>query len=911
MHTSASPSRAFLNPARPLLPELADQLLPGRIQGPLDLGGTLLVAPTRQAGRRLREFLAREVRARGGTAVLSMRVVTPNHFLLPEDGAPMAAAFDVLQVWAEVLSGIPLETLPALIPGRTGTLTASAAMEFGRRVQQVRNTLVDGDLDLTAVADIHPEEDERPRWRELARIESAYRQALTGLNLTDPCDAKRARAADYTPPEGLERIILAAVPDPSQLVLTCWERIASQIPIEVWIHALPAEADLFDTWGRPLAAWSERFIGPETDPPGWIERLADPPALTRRAADLLGDGPQRPDLALGVLDPRLAPRLHDDLQIAGRKLYDPSPVRLDSRPPARLLQQLSDARTRGDSMSLRTLWRNPDLLRALTNRPAHLLRLWDNYAAEHIPANAASVDETLHQPELCAAWENLKAWIAARSAAEWLTVLEEVYGNVNLNPAEAGDRFALRVADAVSEVLQDAARREEAGRGPNPELILQVLQETTVDPLRVEGDVTAEGWLELAYHPAASLLLIGLQEGQVPGTRVADPFLPDGLRAVLNLRSDRDWLARDAYLFHTLIRCRAPGAVRILCMKRDSVGGPVHPSRLLFQCSDTQLLERAKLLFSEPPPPPPTTHAAPGLLLDLSRPTVPPLETLSVTALRGYLQCPTRFYLRTVLGMRHVTDEIREPDSAAFGSLIHAVLQHGLPPEPAPLDSIQTNLAAELNRRVRDLYGSHYNMAVEVLVQNAHRRLRAAAELHSHLLEEGWRILATEKDCQRQLNGLRIRGKIDRVDIHPQKGLRILDYKTSDQPTDPEKAHLGTLKSEAAALHTVNAKGRDREWVDLQLPLYRWLAETQDWCDPSQALEVAYFQLPKAVNDTQIVTWPEEREQADSARAALAHIVQCIQNGIWGPPSDQVRFDDFEGLFVYGDRGLLLPKSHS
>ena len=908
MSAPAEPNRHFLNPHRPLLPEIADRLLPEHIQGPFDLGDTLLVTPTRQAGRRLREFLAREVRGRGGTAVLSMRVVTPNHFLFPEETVPQASPFEVLQTWADTLSGIHLDTLPALMPGRTGTLTFSAAMEFGRRLQQVRNSLVDGNLDLTAVSGLHPEADEHPRWRELARIESAYRKALATQQLTDPCDAKRARAADYTPPENLQRIVLAAVPDPSPLVLTCWQRIAPQIPIEIWIHAAPEEAELFDPWGRPLPAWGQRQIGPGTDPPGWIERLADPPALTHRIADLLAENPRHPNLALGVLDRRLTPRLQNHLLPLNRKLYDPSPVRLDSCPPARLLQQLTDARTRGDSASLRTLWRNPDLLRALTDRPAHLLRLWDHYAAEHLPGSAVSIDETLQQPELRAAWEKLKTWIAARTATQWLALLQDIYSPVTLNPAKAQDRFTLRAAEALSEILQEAARRDEEGRETDPELILQVIRETTVDPLRIEGDLTAEGWLELAYHPASSLLLIGLQEGQVPGTRVADPFLPDSLRSALHLRSDRDWLARDAYLFHTLTRCREPGSVRILCMKRDAAGGPLHPSRLLFQCSDPQLLARTRLLFSEPPPPPPTPHATPGLQFDLSRPRVPPIKTLSVTAIRGYLQCPTRFYLRTVLGMRPLTDNIREPDSAAFGSLIHAVLQTGLPSEPLPLKTIQTRLTTELDRRVRALYGSHFNMAVEVLVQNARRRLHAAAEIHHQLLQEGWRILATECACERELSGLRIRGKIDRVDYHPQKGLRILDYKTSDQPADPEKAHLGTRKSQAQALWTLNAKGREREWTDLQLPLYRWLAESRDWYTPDQPLEVAYLQLPKAINDTRLVTWPEEEQQAPSARTALSHVVQCIQNGIWGPPGEQLNFDEFEHLFVHGAEGFKIPR---
>ncbi|OYU98221.1 MAG: hypothetical protein CFE26_27965, partial [Verrucomicrobiales bacterium VVV1] len=44
--------------------------------GPLDLARTLVVVPTRQAGRRLREALAEHAAARG-QAVFPPRVVTP------------------------------------------------------------------------------------------------------------------------------------------------------------------------------------------------------------------------------------------------------------------------------------------------------------------------------------------------------------------------------------------------------------------------------------------------------------------------------------------------------------------------------------------------------------------------------------------------------------------------------------------------------------------------------------------------------------------------------------------------------------------------------------------------------------------------------------------------------------------
>ena len=53
---------------------------------------------------------------------------------------------------------------------------------------------------------------------------------------------------------------------------------------------------------------------------------------------------------------------------------------------------------------------------------------------------------------------------------------------------------------------------------------------------------------------------------------------------------------------------------------------------------------------------------------------------------------------------------------------------------------------------------------------------------------------------------MRVTGRIDRIDHHPDLGWRLIDFKSSDSGTTPDKAH----------------RKSDR-WIDLQLPLYRGL----------------------------------------------------------------------------------------
>jgi len=73
----ANVSRHFLPWDRPLLPQAVAWLARDWSgTGPLDLARWLVVVPTRQAGRRLREALA-EHAAEAGQAVFPPRVVTP------------------------------------------------------------------------------------------------------------------------------------------------------------------------------------------------------------------------------------------------------------------------------------------------------------------------------------------------------------------------------------------------------------------------------------------------------------------------------------------------------------------------------------------------------------------------------------------------------------------------------------------------------------------------------------------------------------------------------------------------------------------------------------------------------------------------------------------------------------------
>ena len=76
--------RIFFGWDAPATTKVREFLLPQELAGPVELGKDLIVVPTRQAGRRLREALATYCSSQK-SALLSLRTVTPPYLLQPDD----------------------------------------------------------------------------------------------------------------------------------------------------------------------------------------------------------------------------------------------------------------------------------------------------------------------------------------------------------------------------------------------------------------------------------------------------------------------------------------------------------------------------------------------------------------------------------------------------------------------------------------------------------------------------------------------------------------------------------------------------------------------------------------------------------------------------------------------------------
>lgn len=932
--------RFFLNWDRPLLPQAVAFLAQGWSgDGPLDLSGTLVVVPTRQAGRRLREALAGHAAERR-SAVFPPRVMMPESLVTAAvEEATLASRLVSLLAWMEVLREIELEDFRAVFPIDPPVRNAAWALRLAQEFGRLRRALGEGGLFLSDVAGRMGEEfPERERWKQLGEMERLHAAKLARWGLRDRQAAEIESSRTPVPLDGVERIVVIGTPDPLPLALQVLVAHAQKVRVDVLVFAPEDEAEAFDAWGRPRPeAWERRKID-WADFEESVHLCANPMAQAERIAELAGKyGKAEGVLGVGVADAEVAPLLASELLRAGQVAFNP-----DGRPRKgdalhQLLTALAGLAREETFEAVATLARCPDFLSYAAGTDqggsaAGFLRDLDALQRAHLPRTLETLRRHAEQERVSAGTR--VALVKVAELRDTLrggefpdnasAALSRIFARRRFDLARENEAAAAEAAEAWAGVMREigAAAKLFPGWTTNDwwDVALRLYGELSRYDDKPDGAVELQGWLELLWEDAPHLAVAGLNDGHVPDAVVGDVFLPESLRERLGLKANAARFARDAYLLQALVAWRsgaeARGRIDLFFGKTSVSGDPLRPSRLLLRCADEALPRRVRFLFR---------GAGAGRVTPawrrawtLAPRRVDPPARVAVTGLRTWLDCPFRFYLSRVLRMEPVDPTKSELDALDFGILCHAALE-ALGRDPAmraceEAGTLRGFLLERLEAEATRLFGAELTLPLTVQVESARQRLSRAAEVQAQTRAEGWEIVAVERPFEIDVEGLTISGKIDRIDRHARTGeLRVIDYKTSDQPVDPEEAHLrgvrrGEVRPEFSLL-TWNE--RDVTWKDLQLPLYLRalgmgrVALEEGSIDLAAAREAraGYFNLPKASTETSVRVWDEyPRELDEAAWRCVAGVADAIRGGVFWPPNEDIRPDQdpFASLFHHG-----------
>lgn len=875
----------------------------------------LVVVPTRESGRRLRERMVSGAGTAGGGAILGLRVTTPDDFFRPDQPMPDAMRW---AAWLAVLREARDEDVSALFPAGVADRDDAWRLAIIRQIEQARELLASGNADFSAVARSLTED--TGRWQDLERLEQRVVALWRQWGLADPVQAKRARALAPVCPQGVDEIILAGVADPTALAVEAWRRLAERkIPITVLVGAPARLKPAFDEWGRPRPEfWSDR--GQHTTPePGISIVAADAVALADAVVQSCA-GRSNADVAVGVCDATFAPAVARRFQEAGWPTFDPEGVALAKDSWPELLEALAGAMDDpSDHAAIVRVARHPVVWTGWLQgygAKASFAAL-EEWEVKHAVSNAARTIE-----RLCGS-EN-----EAEKAAGALVA--KVHGFIKTAAAGDAGGFEATLRDWLQagppELAPHALAEMESwqrlvGAGFDLSLRLKLLAGAVAPVVRSSDPSDAvlalQGWLELPFDPAAHLVLAGLHEGCVPEAPPADPLITESVREKLGLRDRQSRFAREVFLYTAMAEGRrAGGSVTVITAQVDAQGEPCKPSRVLLQARREDLPTRV-LKFIKERPDVPLRHTPPwsrgGWKLR------PPAKAsrnrqwkqVSPSTLKAYLACPTRFYFAKVLGWEKFEPFDAELNAGSFGDLIHAVLRRwGGDPDARELTNATKIKACWLDfleQEKKMLFGTDLSPMIRIQLMSAAERLMALADRQAEERREGWQVVEVETELNGVLSlaGLPVNMRVDRIDQHTDGRVRVIDYKTGKTSQDPRKAHLRAWSKEKCPealgpLWVVEGKSSVKSygWADLQLPLYAEAVRVR--MGLSEPPEAYYALMPEAVGDTAFVPFEGMSELIGNARQWAEEASRRIIAGVFWPPSPDVKYDDLAALAPEG-----------
>lgn len=954
LESGAELRRHFLGWDRSLVKAAAEHVAAGWDgTGALDLSGLLIIVPTRNAGRRLREALAMHAAAQNA-AVLPPRVVTPDYLTSPER-VPEAQAADRVQtllIWTAEMMRLDFDAHRQLFPIDPVERGFTWALKTAGDLLELRETLNEKGLSIVDVAREFADSDREPeRWADLAKIERHCVRMTEQAGFADWQATRRRAAWQGEPPPDITRVVMAGVLDPSALAIEALKRWSRSLPVEILIHAPQrSHGDYFDAFGRPHTdAWLTQTIDIPV-PEATIHVAGTPAEQAEAAVELIAVNDDPGSIAaLGVADAEISAPLEKTLAARGIDAFDPAGRRMSTHGVFYLLRVLSHLAATRSFRAVMELVRCPDVIDTIQRlvvgeKPSlkALLEDFDRLAIESLPDTLddaielaprvfSSEKRRASAAPAALAWMNdvLASLSGANFATGLTTFLATVFEEREFRSNRPQDAVFAEIAKQITGVL-DTLEGPATARFPAPldsanklELLLLALDEQVFYPDRKARDIDLQGWLELLWEDAPHLVITGMNDGKAPEAIIGHSFLPDSARKALGLRHNETRFARDAALMTTLIESRRHGGrVDFIFGRTGAADEPLRPSRLLFQCPDADLPARTLHFFKKPPrraDPMPWQLAwrlQPRPLADDA--TI--FHKLSVTQFRAYLMCPFRFYLRHGLRMEEIDTTCGEMDHMEFGSLLHAVLEE-FAKDPAATASdahvIRAAFHAILDRKLHGLYGPRLTVPVTIQRESARQRLGWWAEFEAQERRKGWRIEAVEtrispEDDPWTFAGMTISGIVDRVERHEQFGVRLIDFKTSS-PYDSqrrarrsvEEYHIAKLKRTEdpaqmpAWMLTQRSSGEAARWTDLQLPLYRLAMERRF---PGVPITTAHVTLGKTKADIGLDPWPElEGRLLDSARACAEGVITAVRERLFWPPAERLPFSDDFGHLFFGE----------
>jgi len=298
-------------------------------------------------------------------------------------------------------------------------------------------------------------------------------------------------------------------------------------------------------------------------------------------------------------------------------------------------------------------------------------------------------------------------------------------------------------------------------------LFMNRVKNRTLDDVR-GGKITVMGVLETRNVSFDGVVVVDFNEGTVPHKSEKDLFLNSATRIKAGLpgASDREALQK---LYYNNLFLRAKEVAIAYVSSADSV-----PSRFLMQLgieSNQKFdeLDYSQILFKN--------HAQEERIEEKIEEDYDfTSRTLSATGLKSFLTCKRKYYHHYIQGLKEHEIEQDLPKEHEIGNALHDALRDVYKKKSRFTDKV------ELTKEIA--YALEKNSADNVLNKYQHKlwmkQLEPFIDNEIERFKEA-EVKGCEVECTKEVRGIRIGGKIDRIDS-TLEGLEVLDYKSGSYP---------------------------------------------------------------------------------------------------------------------------------
>ena len=357
------------------------------------------------------------------------------------------------------------------------------------------------------------------------------------------------------------------------------------------------------------------------------------------------------------------------------------------------------------------------------------------------------------------------------------------------------------------------------------------------------------GPLETRALDFEQVMILSCNEGMFPRRSISSSFIPPELRKGFGLPTYEFQDAVWAYYFYRLIQ-RASKVTLVYDSRTEGLKGG-EESRYIKQLEyHFNVPVRRSFVKAEA-----SGDFSPKEIIKTEADVAAIRQTsLSASALKNYLDCPAKFYYATVKKLRKRNEVSEDLDAGMLGNVYHGTMQRLYSEEMAGGKTVTNEYLAGLLRKpavikdmVRSLILEQLHslevtgrdlVVADVIVEYVLKTLKRDMELLASSGSDGFLILGLERKFEREIDGFRFIGFVDRMDSLRPGEIRIIDYKTGKVEDKDVNITDDNAAAVVDALFGPANEGRPK--IAFQLYLYDVFCRESGLYDGKRMVNVIY-----------------------------------------------------------------------